>query len=354
MKNILCIAAAFILTSFLWGCGSAGGTGVSNPPTITNDNAVFYNAVQEVTPTFEVQGSSPSVTRAVVDTWETGNPLYEVFSILREFNPETDQGVIDTSNLYKTMFEGRNFFANTKTGCLGITLQNITGPFDFGNEPTTYNCAFNEDAENGYDFGGVMKEMDVNGNIIEITATSRTDETAAVKYGLFGFVWPGTHNEYGTLEGVYDSRTSDLSLDIAVWVDYTDQNNCYRNDIDGNTETHAFQFRSIKGNKVEGASFTSIVGNGYSQGEGKYFLLKIVTESITGKYYCIAAGSGESDLMAMDAGGSDTVAEACAEFQEDLDAMVPFTTDNLACQSSDFNPGGTGAAAEGTIFLNFQ
>lgn len=318
--------ALFVLFSLQCGSSEEGLPG----------EAPFNTAIEEVMPSFEVVqglgrldiGNSPRFQQT---DWDSGNILYEIFYLLRDFNPDTDQGVIDTSNLYKTMWESRGFFANTKTQCQTITDKVIAPPFDFGNEATSYGCAFNDG-----DFGGAYKETDA-------------------KYGLFGFLWnDGTHSEYGTLQGNFNEASNDLSLDIAVWVDYATENDyCYRNDIDGNADTHLFTFRSIKGNNVPDNFFLSLVGKGYSQGSGKYFLLKATTSGSSNRYYCIGADDGEEELRAMDASGSEAVDANCAEFQSDVDALTLFTTGDLACESSDFNPGGTGEAAEGTVLLDF-
>lgn len=349
----------------LAGCGAAtstttssdgddsGVTTVGNP---SGSQTAFYDAVVQVMPVFDRASATTAVSKAVSTTWGSGNPLYEAFYLLQEFNPDTDQGVIDTSNLYKTMWEGRNFFANTKSSCTAITEQTIAPPFDFGNAAMTANCAFNEDATDGYDFGGAIRELDASGAILPITTTSRTDFSAAVQQGVFGFVWVDDHNEYGVLQGNYNSTTDDLALDIAVWVDYTGDNDyCYRNDIDGNVATHLFTFRAVKGNLVAGASSMSMVGKGYSQGADQFFLLKITNSGLDGaRYYCIGADDDETALMAMDAEGSTTVDPNCAAFQTDVDALTLLTTTDLACESTAFNPGGTGTAAEGTVFLDFE
>lgn len=340
------------------GCGS-GGTETGTTGTIAD--TVFYDDIDQVAPVFAAAGGTSLSSKSVNAEWAAGNPLYALFNILREFDPETDQGVVDTSNLYKTMWEGRNFLGNTRTACSTITEQVIAPPFDFGNPETTYNCAHNTEADDGYDIGGAIKDLDADGNIIVSSDEGEEEEEgeeseieAAAKYGIFGFVWPGDHNEYGVLQGSFDSATDALLVDIAVWVDYADQADyCYRNDIDGDTETHLFTFRSIVGT-IEPESINSIVGKGVSQGEGEHFLLKIASTGNEAKYYCIGADDGETELMAMDAEGSDTVDPNCADYQADVDALTMFTADDLACQTSDFNPGGTGTAAEGTIFLNFE
>lgn len=363
MKIFLNILLFFLMVSFA-ACGTTGtsssgatqtgGTETGTTETVTTSDTVLYDGVLDVAPAFSPVGSS-SISKALNTSWETGNPLYGLFYILREFDPDTDQEVIDTSNLFKTMYEAKNYMGSTRSECTAITEQAITPPFDFGNAAVTYNCAYNKEAENGYDIGGAMKDVDANGDVIAMTAEQKETKSATAKYGLFGFVWPGDHNEYGVLQGFYDAATSALSVDIAVWVDYAGNNDfCYRNDIDGNAATHLFTFRSMKGNLVEGSDYLSIVGKGISQGAGNYFLIKMTNNDITGKYYCIGADDGETELMAMEVEGSDTVPENCAAYQADVDAMTMFTTADLACQSSDFNPDGTGTAAEGTIFLDFQ
>lgn len=355
-KNLLmaCVSIPLIIT----GCNS-GITTIGNPTDIAGMD--FYTAGRETIPHFKPETSSASSSPHVrADaSLVPGNPLYDIFYLLRDFDPNTDQGVIDTSNLLKTLYETNNFYPHTKSSCSAITEQVIVPPFNFGNVSTTYNCAFNEDASNGYDFGGAFKELDETGNILAITEERRNTTSAIFKYALFGFVWVDSNNnhfEYGVLQAFLDALNKQLSIDIAVWVDYVGENDyCYRNDIDGNPETHEFMIRSIKGNKTPGSSYTSIVGKGFSQGAGKYFLLKVASSSLsTNRYYCVGADDGEAELATMDPNGSDSVDPNCAEYQAIVDSLTLFTTDHLACRSSDFNPGGTGMAAEGTIFLNFQ
>jgi len=271
---------------------------------------------------------------------------------LREFNPDTDQGVIDTSNLYKTLWESAGFYSNTRQACATIPEQAITPPFNFSNPSTTYTCAFNRQAADGYHFGGAVKELDGSGNVLPIASSAAAD--AAVKHGVFGFVWTGDHEEYGSMQAVYDESSKDLSLDIATWVDYdVGDDYCYRNDIDGNTETHRFSFRSAKGT-LSTANF-SVVGHGYSEGVGQHFLLQVSSSSLPGpKYFCIGAEDGEAELMAMDAAGSDDVPAACADFADEVAALTHFTAADLACESADFNTGvANGMVVEGTIFLNY-
>ena len=360
--KVLIVFSGLICMTACGGSGGSGSSGSSSSGSSSADDTLFYDAIKLVSPSFSSDDSSASFYQSDITTsWESGNPVYEVFYILQEFDPDTDQGVIDTSNLYKTMWESRGFFANTKSGCTAITEQIIAPPFDFGNEDITYNCAFNSESATGYDFAGAYKELDENSDIIAIDEGSEeSGTTAVIKHGLFGFVWvdsgDNAHYEYGTMQAVLDTTTDDLSVDIAVWVDYDEENDyCYRNEITGNTSTHAFTIRAIKGNKVSGSTYTSIVGKGISQGEGEYFLLKVEGSGLdSSKYYCIGAEDSETELILMDPEGSDAVDDNCAEYQVDVDALVPFETSDLACATSDLNPGGSGTAAEGSVFLDFD
>lgn len=384
MRWPLKMFSAFIpilVLSLMAGCGGSGsaalGTQTDDPGTtdgpggtddpvekdggnaITISKAVFYDAVREVTPSFDTL-AFPSLSpltkaKSITTAWESGNPVYELFYLLQEFDPATDQGVVDTSNVYKTMWEAGNFLERTMMECAAISGQIIVPPFDFGNVPETYDCAFNEGSADGYDFGGALRALDANGDAADIAGDEGALAATAILYGLFGFVWVDDHSEYGTFQGTYDVGTKDLSADIAVWVDYEGANDyCYRSDIDGNSGTHFFTLRAAKGNRAPGSSSSSIVGKGYSRGEGKHFLMKMTGDGVAGRYYCIGAEGDEAELRAMDSGGSAAVDAECAEYQDDVDAMALLTAADLACDTADFNPDGTEMAAEGTIFLDYR
>ncbi|MBT3181781.1 MAG: hypothetical protein HN337_04635 [Deltaproteobacteria bacterium] len=352
LVNTVRALMVFMVMVGMVGCGSssgttASGTDGSTPSEIMNSDTMFYDAVQQVAPSFSKAASasvSLSTSKAVVEGWESGNPVYEIFYLLQDFDPDTDQGVIDTSNLYKTMWEGRGMMANAISGCEPIEEQIIYSPFDYGKEVVAYNCAVNDEPESGYDRGSAVKMLDSDGTIIEMTDESIRESDVAEKHGLFGFVWvdsgESAHQEYGVIQGGYNEIIDELEMDIAVWVDYDgDRDYCYRNELVGSIESHEFTFRSVKGSLAEDTTMLSIVGQGVSRGEGNHFLLKASTESIEGKYYCISATDGEDELMLMDAEGSDTVDEDCTEFADAVDALEPMTRDDLLCDESQLSGG---------------
>lgn len=56
----------------------------------------------------------------------------------------------------------------------------------------------------------------------------------------------------------------------------------------------------------------------------------------------------------MDYMGSDTVIDECTEYKSEVDRLTFFILNDLPQSNADFNSGGTGLAAERTIYLNFK
>ena len=85
------------------------------------------------------------------DSWPPGNPLYEIFSILRNYDNKTDEDNIGTENIYKTLFQTGELFDATQE--MGDTKLNqvIQSPFDFVNGNVNYNIAINNETDkNGF------------------------------------------------------------------------------------------------------------------------------------------------------------------------------------------------------------
>ena len=360
LRSVILCTTVVLIFLFVVGCGANNLAGnkassaeaeetdgeqneLGEDKPIEKSSSILELEVDKFIPIFEESDESSS------QDWFWGRALFETFQFFRRFNDPEDQGVIDTSNFHKIGLEVNNFSSRTAESCSAISEQIITPPFNFGNGQVSYDCAFNKEASSGYNFGGAIKEV-------------YEDDVHVSFYGVYGFVWVDTpkddskgHLEFGSAQVSVNNLTDDQSVDFAMWVDYEGGSDyCYRNDIDGNTKTNIFTIRSIKGSLDENMAYISIVGKGRSGGVGHYMLLKVRADNVYDKYFCIKANSGEDDLRAMDPLGSRVVPEKCAEYQEDVDSMIPFTTDDLACESSDFNPGGIGVASEGTIYLNFE
>jgi hypothetical protein len=162
-------------------------------------------------------------------------------------------------------------------------------------------------------------------------------------------------DSYGVMQGNYNDSTGALEIDMAVYFDYDSiEDFSIRLELVGNAQTHAFTTRFGKSNA--GGFLISVVGKGVSQGEDRFFLFKVTVPdlSIDGKYFCFPASADEDTLIAEDDTGSVTVPADCSSYENDVDSLTAFTSSDIPTSTSDFNTGGTGTAAEGTIFLDIQ
>jgi len=139
------VCALFATIIIYVSCGGSGSSGSSFDLFTTAEKAAPI-----VTPTTT---SSVSINAA---NWTTGNTLYEIFQLIREYDNTRDNGVIDGSNMHKALYEANTYVTQALTGCLttandgtvvadySITEQSITSPFDFGTDlfTQTYNCAY--------------------------------------------------------------------------------------------------------------------------------------------------------------------------------------------------------------------
>ncbi len=336
-KSLQFIGLSFVMALLLFGCSKDDSTKPDQG--IVYEGNFFLDAAKGTTPVIEASSQNNAVAlKSTEETgdWTNGNPLYEMFSILRDYNNETDEGTVGTENIYKTLFQTGQFFDATQESGDTIPDQVITSPFDFGNGDVNYNIAVNDDTDqNGF---AIKKDGDIN-------------------YALFGWHKEYTNeSEWGVLQGNYDKSTGDLSVDL---VSFSNAQNPYamRIEIEGNDSTHQFTIRLMK--HTEGGYTISVVGHGISKGEGNYFLFKVRdwennTPNITDKYYCFNATATEDTLKTMNYLGSETVISECADYQSTVDRLNFFTLDDLPQSAADFNKGGTGTAAEGTIYLEFE
>ncbi len=283
--------------------------GDDDKKTSSSDN-FFYLATKEVAPAFN-GAASKKMTRALT----SGTLIYAVFELLRDYEYPADEGVIDMHNIYKVLYTAGQIYETAESGCSPITEASVASPFDLG-ITDAYNCAGNS---------GTMSDTYANGFAIK--------DADPVKYALLTYRWaPGTpdHEEHGILQGSYNEAAGDLSLKMIHNVFYAASDGfVVRSDIEGNATTHAFTLKSISAGTGTSTNYTSIVGKGISQGSGNYFLLKVNSDAVTGKYFCIPADATETELEGMTAAGYDTVDASCSAYQADVDAMT-FLQDNVS------------------------
>jgi hypothetical protein len=318
----LALAAALALG----GCGGAGSSG-------TDENFFFEagrNTAPAITPASG--GSRVATSRSVlVSQWSWGNPVFEMFNTLRDYDDARDQGTIGIDNVYKTLFQAGQFYNEDRSRCSPVAAKAIASPFDFGND-VIYDCAMNDaSSKHGHasrEIGGVKSGL----------------MTWQVDYSSNGVI------ERGAMQGHFADATGAVKIDEATYVDYLasdpthgDHDFCVRFLIEGNASAHSFTLKLMKYN-TNGYYWISLVGSGVSRGAGQYFLFKAsdMTDG-TWKYYCFPADVSETQMQSV--AGSTTVDPHCLSHQAAVDALVPFTSTDVPTAASSF--------ANSSIYLNY-
>ena len=323
MKKSLLVVYSFGLVVMLVSCGGSSGG--------SSDQELFYNAARQTTPAITAAVSAGSIS---VSALTPGSAGYNIYNLMRDYNNDTDNGVVDMTNMYKMLYEAGNGYANAVEGCSTVDEVEINAPYDLG-LTDTYNCrGANGTMSDNYAYGYAIRE-----------------ETSGLKHVLVGFRWAPTPAEqlsHGVMQGTYNETTGDLNIHALNNVVYP--NNAgftVRTHINGNKDTHAFTLSSIVGQLNTGhTAYTSsytIVGKGVSRGDGNHFLFKIEAD-----YYCIEADATEADLESLTpATPEDLATGPCSVYKADVDGITPLETSELPKTIADFKNN-----TDGSILLN--
>jgi hypothetical protein len=265
----------------------------------------FFEAAREAAPEIEATesdgtrriGASRELSPGETPEWrnDVENPLYSVFNLLREFDPDVHEGVLDRSNLYKVLYDVSNLIPESPNAF--ETPQQVSSPFDFGNAPRTY--SYGEDQE----LTGESTYESVSDYAVEFDG-----ETTIC---LATYVWrEGDKYERGAFEATKNAATGDIDIRFIHVLTYADGNTgsnlMY---ITGNENEHTFTLRYLDaGRSAQGetGAKVAIVGHGVSQSESgdDYFLLKVLGEPLTEpRYYKFPAGATETKLKEYAWGG---------------------------------------------------
>lgn len=311
MKKILVIVSSFVSFLVVGSCGGSSGD---------SSKELFYNAARQTTPAITAAVSVGSVS---VNALTPGSAGYEIYNLMRDYNNETDDGVIDMTNMYKMLYEAGNGYENAVNGCSSVAEVEIDAPYDLG-LTDTYDCrGATGTMSDNYAYGFAIRE-----------------ESAGTKHVLVGFRWAPTPAEqlsHGVMQGTYNETTGDLNIRALNNVVYPSSSGfTVRTHIEGNKDTHAFTLNSIVGTLNAGhtaymGSYT-IVGKGVSRGAGNYFLFKIGTD-----YYCIKADATETDLESLTPATPVELASGdCSTYKDAVDDITPLTTSELPKTIADF------------------
>lgn len=316
MKKIIIILLIIIAAILITGCGgdispamtssddsssddsSSGGSSSgdssssddSNTFSLPDGERAFYDAVMNITPVISATSSENSsliTSRHVTTGWVWGNPTYEIFNAFREYEFPRDEGVIDTSNVYKLLFEANHSYDDAVREVVELPeLTVIDSPFDFGAVSRSYTHASSEYA------------LSEDGDTVYALLTWIWDEDPKFSYGVF--------------EGSFDTITGDVEVDMVYLVDYPPGGNpegedgdyCLRTYISGNEDTHFFTLRTSKVGTGDSYYAISMIGTGISRSDNAddYFLMKIIdNDNLSGypdgRYFKFPASADEGDLI---------------------------------------------------------
>lgn len=317
----------------------------------TNAENFFFDAARNtapaITPT-SAASSGSTLRRSLALGWEWGNPVYEMFNALRDYDNDRDEGSIGLDNVYKTLFQAGQFYANDRAACLGtgggadggttdggtdgvMAPKVVASPFDFGNS-VTYDCAMNDQSSQ---HGHASREV------------------GSAKHGLMS--WRVDHAstggaELGVIQGSLDETTQEIQIDEATYVDYplttsnpTGMDFALRFHIEGNAATHAFTLKLMKWNSGDGY-WISLAGKGVSRGAGNHFLFKMRDQSnATALYFCFPADLTEAQMKEIQ--GTTTAAADCAAYQADVDLLGLYESTDVPTTAESFTAG--------SIYLTF-
>ncbi|MBN1111907.1 MAG: hypothetical protein JXA53_03205 [Bacteroidales bacterium] len=310
-----------------------------NDDTIKSDISLFDN-VKNTSPVFMPDDSYAMSTQLVSksDNWGSGNAIYTIYGTLRSYTHPDDDGKIDRSNIYKSMFDLETLFnSDIDSDNLLSESKDLTPAFDFGNT-RSYDSYIEKD-----DLCLAFKALDNS------------------KSAIIGWHWYDDGNalkrETGVAQLVINNDNTEIDIDMVFAVDYdiatteTDYN--IRLKLTGNPTTHEFEFQYRIGS-------TSIVASGISQGANNYFLFKVkgdgTPNSNTTYYFVIPADADEEYLKNLtfdDAyTNSDDITDTNVANYLAFVRDTPFFDDNdMVTDMNDLNKGNN---RQGTMYVNYQ
>lgn len=309
----------------------------------SNEGRFFFEAAKNTLPVIKSSAvkNINSKSASAEDPWGIDNPLFLIYSMLREFSPENDDGSVGIDNIYRILYMAGTFFDDVmKRGDI-IPEQHITAPFSLGYNDARYNVAINN---MDYNTGSAVR-LDGNTNHA-LHCHLREDAGGSMQA-----------SERGILQGYYNKATHDLKLDLLTFLDSDLKDIGFRIRIEGNDSTHYFTIKYVK--YATNESYAYGVGHGVSKGAGNYFLFRFsagIEDNLTinNAYYCIEATDSVDDLKVMNMAGVSEIIPECLAYKSIVDNLVPLTRADLPSSTADFNKGGTGIASEGSMFLKFN
>ncbi len=282
--------------------------------------SALFNLTEETAPCVAT-GTRGLASQGYPKAFVPGGPTYGLFSMFEEYSYPEDEGIIDTGNIYKLVYEASSLLEGNTSSAESFALTAIPSPFDFGTGAESYDHGYNE-----------TDGVEERGNTYYKTLAYREDGTTT--YALVGYtvhepVTGGTKVQRQIFQTTFDTVSEDLVLDFATFDDKpasTTDDFGRRFHVEGNAETHEFFCHLATGQ----TSVSSIVGKGVSGGTGYYVLCIPGSDRSGDRYYRLPAGAVKADFEALDEAGSALAdlddPEGFAAFIDDYLRTALYTT----------------------------
>lgn len=208
-----------------------------------------------------------------------GDPRYEISNLFQYYSFPEHEGIIDTSNIYKLLFEITNHLSQGLCKLSKLDAPTVIAPlFDFDNEPRTYTHVTDR-----YAFGR-------DGNAVNI---------------LINWIWDESPKmSYAAVEAIVNLKAGQATFDYAYLVDYAgDSDYSLRTHFEVDILANSFTIVTLKNGTTDDAFAISMVGTGeYTNSIDDYYLLKITdNETLSdyplGRYYSFSYSAAYEDIM---------------------------------------------------------
>lgn len=300
----------------------------------------LYNAVASTSP--KITPSTSLVDAGNLVTTDFGQS--QIYQLIRTFNHDTDEGKVDSSNMYKALYEASaqtagaygNSYSSSSTGktatlnstpnCTAFTEKTLTSPFDFGAEAISqnYDCGWTT-TDTGlakyYKSFAVYKGQNLPVVANETVEQFETRFAGIPRKFLLGLASTNlTASPVKAFRSVTQGSIMNdaVNMNMAFWNESDDAQYNYsvRMNLTGNLTTKLF---TLKLASAGGTMGTSVVG--YGVAEGGYYLFKVrrwagSTEdnNSLAQYFCLASATTQTQLLAATPVAVGALTDDCATY----------------------------------------
>lgn len=279
------------------------------PSSFSPEDNYIYQSAQEAGPRFYAEARAIGVESRDVNpsapVWSMGDPIYELYRLLEEYDPAGSSEDYSMENVYRVVYDAGMAYIKIKDAPFGgvetFDETALTPKFDFGNN-FTYDHGFNSTETN-------------DGNDYTQSGAYRVDEATGMEYFMAMMLTVASgQTAMDIMEGSINSETGSIDLDYVRILTYDNlEFHSARLELSGNTETKDFTIRlteAADGNTGFQNEVT-LAGTGTGTGTDPYYLFRVSDSSGTSgtayyqdpRYYIFPAGATVTELQDIDRNG---------------------------------------------------